>query len=401
MRKTLQKEMIHIDKLTQIIQQTLKAIENSQKQIYEIVEESRNQYKKIEEELHKIKARTEEIIHQVDKLTKLEKDIRYRLMIVNKNFKEFSEEDIKEVYEKAKELQLQLMVKKNEEQILIERRTEMELRLKAARDTLKKAEKLMSQMSVVLGYLSGDLKNIHGQLEDIKEKQYLGIKVIQAQEEERYRLSREIHDGPAQILANLVLKTELCEKLIDIDTKKAKEELKVLREVMRFSLKDVRKIIYDLRPMSLDDLGLIPTVERLITQHNETSEVYVEFRFFGNKVKLMPIIEVASFRIIQESLNNIKKHSKASRAFVKIEITKKTINIVISDNGVGFRRESIKNCDENSGYGLMSMEERVSLLNGKFEINSSPGKGTKILVSIPIDLYGEVQDEKDKNSYCR
>ena len=130
--------MIHIDKLTQIIQQTLKAIENSQKQIYEIVEESRNQYKKIEEELHKIKARTEEIIHQVDKLTKLEKDIRYRLMIVNKNFKEFSEEDIKEVYEKAKELQLQLMVKKNEEQILIERRTEMELRLKAARDTLKR-----------------------------------------------------------------------------------------------------------------------------------------------------------------------------------------------------------------------------------------------------------------------
>jgi len=393
--------MIYIDKLTQIIQQTLKAIESSQKQIFEIVEESRNQYKMIEEELQKIRKKTEEIILQVDKLTKLEKDIRYRLMVVHKNFREFSEEDIKEVYEKAKDLQLQLMVKKNEEQILIERRTELELRLKAARDTLKKAEKLMSQMSVVLGYLSGDLKNIHGQLEDIKEKQYLGIKVIQAQEEERYRLSREIHDGPAQILANLVLKTELCEKLIDIDTNKAKEELKVLREIMRSSLKDVRKIIYDLRPMSLDDLGLIPTVERLITQHNETSDIYVEFRFFGDKIKLLPVIEVACFRIIQESLNNIKKHSKATRAFVKIEVATNIIYIVVSDNGIGFSKESIKKSDENNGYGLMSMEERVTLLNGKFEINSSPGKGTKILVSIPIDIYGEVQDEKDKNSYSR
>ena len=385
--------MIVIDKLTEIIQQTLKAIENSQKQIFEIVEESRSQYKMIEEELQRIKKRTEEIILQVDKLTKLEKDIRYKLMIVNKNFREFSEEDIKQVYERAKELQLQLMMKKNEEQVLIERRTEMELRLRAARESLRKAEKLMSQMSIVLGYLSGDLKNIYGQLEDIKEKQYLGIRVIQAQEEERLRLSREIHDGPAQVLANLVLKTELCEKLIDIDANKAKEELKVLRDVMRGSLKDVRKIIYDLRPMSLDDLGLIPTVERLITQHNEMSQIFVEFKVFGERIKLLPVIEVAVFRVIQEALNNIRKHSKATRALVKIEITKSTINVVISDNGIGFNREYVKKADESGGYGLMSMEERITLLNGKIDISSSPGKGTKILVSIPIDIYGEVQHE--------
>ena len=318
--------MLIIDKLTKIIQNTLEAIEKSQNQIYEIAEESRNQYKMIEDELNQVKMKTEEIILQVDKLTKLEKDIRYRLMIVNKNFKDFNEEDIKEVYEKAKDLQLQLMVKKNDEQILVNRRTELELRLRSARETLKKAEKLISQIGVVLGYLSGDLKNIHVQLEDFKEKQYLGIKVIQAQEEERYRLSREIHDGPAQILANLVLKSELCEKLIDIDRNKAKEELRGLRTVMRSSLKDVRKIIYDLRPMSLDDLGLVPTVERLVAQHNEESGIFTEFMFFGDRVKLMQVIELAAFRIIQEALNNIRKHSKATRATVKIEFTKKSIN---------------------------------------------------------------------------
>jgi len=382
--------MLIIDRLTKIIRSTLEAIETSQNQIYEIAEEARNQFKIIEEELLQAKMKTEEVILQVDQLTKLEKDIRYRLMIVNKNFRDFSEEDIKEVYEKAKDLQLQLMVKKNEEQILINRRTELELRLKAAKDTLKKAEKLISQIGVVMGYLSGDLKDIHMQLEDFKEKQYLGIKVIQAQEEERYRLSRDIHDGPAQILANLVLKSELCEKLIDIDSNKAKEELKALRTVMRCSLKDVRKMIYDLRPMSLDDLGLIPTVERLVTQHSEESSIFTEFNFFGNKIKLMQVIELAAFRIIQESLNNIRKHSKATRANVKIELTKKNINIVISDNGIGFCRETVKRADENSGYGLLSMEERVLLLNGRFELNTSPGNGTKILISIPIDVYGEV-----------
>ncbi len=384
------KGMLIIDKLTRIIKQTLEAIEESQNQIYEIAEESRNQCRMIEQELDQIKIKAEEVICQVDALIKQEKNSRYELMIVNKNFKEYSEETIKEAYEKARELQLQLILKKNEEQFLINRRTELELRLKSARQTFKKAEKLVSQIGVVLGYLSGDLKDIHLQLEDIKEKQYLGIKVIRAQEEERYRLSREIHDGPAQVLANIVLKTELCEKLIDIDRKKAKEELKSLREIIRSSLSDVRKIIYDLRPMSLDDLGLVPTVERLVDQCIEETDIFIDFKVFGPKAKLMPIIELASFRIIQEALTNIKKHSKASMAAVKIEFAPKNINLVISDNGIGFDRDSCKKADENSGYGLLSMQERVELLNGKFELNTKPGEGTKIMVLIPINVYEEV-----------
>ena len=385
-----QEEMLIIDKLTKIIKQTLEAIETSQNQIYEIAEESRKQCKMLEEELAQVKAKAEEAIDQVETLAKKEKDGRYKLMIVNKNFKEYTEEAIKEAYNKARELQLQLILKRNEEQLLINRRTELELRLKAARQTLKKAEKLVSQIGVVLGYLSGDLKDIHVQLEDIKEKQYLGIKVIKAQEEERYRLSREIHDGPAQILANIVLKSELCEKLIDINKRKAKEELKSLREIIRLSLRDVRKIIYDLRPMSLDDLGLVPTIERLVEKYSEETDLFVEFKVFGDKIKLMSIIELAAFRIIQESLTNVKKHSKASMVSVKIEFMKKNINLVISDNGIGFDKNSYKKADENSGYGLLSMQERVELLNGKFELITKPREGTKIIVSIPIDVYEEV-----------
>lgn len=376
-----------MDKLTKIINRTLEAIESSQNQIYDIAEESRKQCKIIEQELSEVKIKTIEIIHLVEDLTKLEKNSRYRLMVVNKNFKDYSEEDIKEAYEKAKELQLQLFLKRNEEQIYINRRNELEIRLKAARETLRKAEKLVSQIGVVLGYLSGDLKDVNVQLEDIKEKQYLGIKVIKAQEEERYRLSREIHDGPAQILANVVLKSELCEKLIDINRDKAKQELNSLKEIIRSSLSDVRKIIYDLRPMSLDDLGLVPTVEQLIEQYSRETGIFVEFNVFGSKEKLMPTVELTVFRIIQEALTNIRKHSKATIVSVKIEYMKKNINLVISDNGIGFDKASYKKFGESGGYGLLSMQERAELLNGKCEIISKLGEGTKILVSIPINLY--------------
>ncbi|MCK9216773.1 MAG: sensor histidine kinase [Firmicutes bacterium] len=376
-----------MEKLTKIINRTIKAIENSQNQIFDIVEESRKQCKVIEQELGEIQAKTIEIIKLVEELEKMERDSRYRLMVVNKSFKNYSENEIKEAYEKAKELQLQLLLKKNEEQIFIKRRNELESRLKIAKETLKKAEKLVSQIGVVLGYLSGDLQDVNVKLEDIKEKQYLGIKVIKAQEEERYRLTREIHDGPAQVLANVILKSELCEKLIDIDKEKAKQELNIIKDTMRSSLKDVRKMIYDLRPMSLDDLGLVPTVEQLVDKFSKDTGIFAEFKIFGIAEKLIPAIELTIFRIVQEALTNVMKHSRATIVSVKIEYLKKSIKLFISDNGIGFDTKLNKMFNENNGYGLLSMQERVELLNGKFEIISKPKEGTRIQVSIPINQF--------------
>ncbi len=379
-----------MDKLTKIINRTIKAIESSQNQIYDIAEESRKQCRLIEEELSQVKAKTIEIISLVEKLEKQDRNGRYRLMIVNKNFKDYSEKEIKLAYENAKDLQLQLSTKKTEEQIYINKRNELEIRLKTAQDTLAKAEKLVSQIGVVLGYLSGDLQDVHVQLEDLKEKQYLGIKVIKAQEEERSRLSREIHDGPAQILANVVLKSELCEKLIDIDKERSKQELKNLKDTIRLSLTDVRKIIYDLRPMSLDDLGLIPTITQLIDKFVEETDIFVEFNVFGIAEKLQSAVELTIFRIVQEALANVRKHSKATRVSVKIEFLKKSIGLVISDNGIGFDDSSSHKVNVDSGYGLLSMQERAELLGGKFELISKLGKGTKVLASMPINLQGGI-----------
>lgn len=335
-----------------------------------------------------IRSQTAEVIKQVDMLEKLEKDSRYRLMIVSRNIKDYTETDIKKAYEKAKDLQVSLITKKSEEQQLIQRRSELERRLRLVRDTVLKAESLVSKVGIAMGYLSGSLQDLTMQLEDIKQKQFLGIRIIKAQEEERKRVAREIHDGPAQLMANLVIKAELCEKLVDMDKEKAKDELNNLKQVLRSSLGDVRKIIYDLRPMSLDDLGLVPTVQRYISNYAEETGIYVEFDVFGEAVSLKSVIELAAFRIVQEAFNNIKKHACAKNASLRIEFKKEFVNLLISDDGKGFDKEAVK-VTEDGGYGMLSMKERVELLNGRFDLNTTPGKGTRIFVSVPLQISEE------------
>ncbi len=379
---------VSIDRLNEIIQSTIEVIDKSREEIFSIAESSRTECKTIEEELNMIRNQTAEVIKQVDMLEKLEKDSRYRLMIVSKNIKEYTESDIKKAYEKAKDLQISLVTKKAEEQQLIQRRSELERRLRMVRETVAKAESLVSKVGVAMGYLSGSLQDLTMQLEDIKQKQFLGIRIIKAQEEERKRVAREIHDGPAQLMANLVIKAELCEKLVDIDKEKVKDELNNLKQVLRSSLGDVRKIIYDLRPMSLDDLGLVPTVQRYISNYAEETGIFVDFDVFGEAVALKSVIELAAFRIIQEAFNNIKKHSGAKNAGLRIEFKKDFVNILISDDGKGFDKEAVK-VTEDGGYGLLSMKERVELLNGRFDLNTTPGKGTRVFVSVPIQINEE------------
>jgi two-component system, NarL family, sensor histidine kinase DegS len=379
--------VLKIDRLNEIIKNTVDVIEKSKKEIFDIAENARVECRYIEDELYLVRNRTLEIIRQVDELKLQEIEGRQRLMIVSKNIKEYNEEDIRIAYDRAKDLQIQLVIKQNEEQQLIHRRNDLERRLKLSKETTTKAESLVSKVGVAMGYLSGGLMGLSEQLDDIREKQTLGIKIIKAQEEERKRVAREIHDGPAQLMANLVIKTELCEKLVDRNPDQVKVELNSLKELARISLKDVRKIIYDLRPMSLDDLGLIPTVQRFISNYMDETGKNVELHVFGEAVALAPIVELASFRIIQEALNNVKKHSGANNVHVKLEFAKTSIKLVVSDNGKGFDKGTVKSQDIDGGYGLLSMKERVDLLNGRLDVISMPGKGTKIFASIPLQIY--------------
>lgn len=387
---------INVAQLDKIIKKTIEAINNSKAEIYDIAESSRRECKRLDDELNALKQQVTQLISEVEILEVELKKSKRRLMMINKNFSKYTQEELKDAYEKADNLRVELAVKRELEQYLIRRRNELEIRIKDAVKTVQKADSLISKVGVALGYLSGDLQEVSLKLEDLQQRQLLGLKIIKAQEEERQRVARDIHDGPAQLMSNVVLKAEICEKMIEVDLDKAREELRILKKTVRDSLQDVRKIIYNLRPMSLDDLGLVPTLQRYVLTFQEESGIAVSFTTAGVQPELKSVISLTVFRIVQEAINNVAKHANANSISIHLEFFKEDLKLYVIDNGVGFDINKLKekNDDLSSGFGLVSMRERVELLGGEMNISSEPGKGTRLIIIIPFTEEEGDSDEK-------
>ncbi len=385
---------INVAQLDKIIKRTIRVINESKSEIYEIAESSRRECKRLEDELEELKEQVKQLISEIEVLEVALKDSKRRLMLINKNFSLHTQEELKEAYEKADNLRVELAVKREMERFLIKRRNELEIRIKDTLKTVQRADKLITQVGAALGYLTGDLQEISLQLEGLQHKQLLGLKIIKAQEEERQRVARDIHDGPAQMLSNVVLKAEICERLIDVDLDQARSELQNLKKIVRDSLQDVRKIIYNLRPMSLDDLGLIPTLQRYILTFQEESGISVSFITKGSEPELKSVISLTVFRIVQEALSNVAKHARANNAVMQLEFLEKNLKLYVYDDGIGFDTAKLndRNEDITSGFGLVSMRERVELLGGDMRISSKPGKGTRLNIIIPFTQEEEVND---------
>ncbi|SET80696.1 two-component system, NarL family, sensor histidine kinase DegS [Natronincola peptidivorans] len=377
-------DLLNAGKMNEIFSKVLNAIEESKSEVLDITENIRKECNELKIQLEAIKENVLILIKEVDVLEKLEKNSRRELLKVSRDFEKYKEKDIKEAYEKANALQIQLILKRQQEKELIKKRTETEVRLKNTEKTLEKADTLSSRIGIVQEFLGGNLQDLNNTLEDIKHRHFLGRKIIHAQEEERKRVARDIHDGPAQSLANLVIKAEICEKLLEVDLQKSKKELKELKKCTRESIKDIRKIIYNLRPMSIDDLGFITALQRYVEKFQNETNIVVDFVILSEIPLEDSIKSLSIFRIVQEALNNIRKHANAFSVAIRIEMNKKSIGISIKDDGVGFNLEEIKLQEkEDGGFGLLNIKERVELLNGNLKIESEIKKGTTILVNIP------------------
>lgn len=370
--------------LEKIVSETLAVIEKNKSQIYDIAENARSEMERVKKELIDIQHQVLNTIEQVDWLEKLEKAARYRLMEVSSNYSIYNERDIKFAYERARELQVQLGSLREREKQLKLRRNELERSLKRLTTTVEKAEGLVTQVGVVLDYLGGNLRWINDELELVNQKRQVAPKIIQAQEEERKRVAREIHDGPAQSMANVVLRLEVCDKLLDTDLAQARRELQDLRMIVRNSLQDVRRIIFDLRPMVLDDLGLMPALSRYIENIKERQDIEIVINCSGQLQRLDSIIEVAIYRLIQEGIQNTIKHAEATSIDIIMEIGLESIMVVLKDNGKGFKVDEYLNEPRPNSYGIVGMKERLEILGGQFSIRSQEGCGTEVMAIIPL-----------------
>ncbi|QRG67328.1 sensor histidine kinase [Brevibacillus choshinensis] len=376
---------IDISMLDGVIKRTIETVETSKTQIFDIAENARQQGNSLKLDLHELRQEISKVIQKVDALELAYRKSRNRLVLVSRNFHMYTEEDIRIAYEEASRIQVELSIYRERENNLKRRRNDLERQLRTLEVTIDRAEKLVSQMGVVLGYLTGDLSKIGEALESAKQHQLMGLRVIQAQEEERKRVAREIHDGPAQSMANVVLRSEIVERMLKNERiLEAQMELHELKEMVRMSLSDVRRIIFDLRPMALDDLGLVPTLQKYIQTCEERTRSSIDLVVFGVEPPLRSSVKAAIFRLVQECLNNVEKHAQANSVQVKLEFVQDSLSLVVKDDGVGFDLE--KRMANGGSFGLLGMKERVQLLEGSVELQSAPGDGTKVIFQIPLKM---------------
>lgn len=371
--------------INRVIKNAIEVMENSKYQIFEICESARMELESLEQELEFVLQETVKTIDKVDQLEQDYRRARIRLTEVSRDFVRFKEEDIKSAYEKATQIQLDLMVYREKETYLKARRDDLQKRVRNVENSIERAEMIASQINVVLEYLSGDLNQVTRILESAKTRQLLGLKIILAQEEERKRIAREIHDGPAQSLANIVLRTEIAERmLLKQEFVMVQEELVDLKGQVRSGLEEIRKIIFNLRPMALDDLGLVPTLRKFAQDFEEKTKIHTIFELVGKEVRMPSAMEAAIYRLVQEAFTNAYKHASASHVMLEINYQPSRISLIIQDNGIGFRSEVIEQAaSRNANFGLVGMRERVELIEGRMDIDSNPGSGTKIIIDIP------------------
>lgn len=376
--------------LNDILKNTVNTIENSKDKIFEIYEAARREVDNTRAELEIIRQETVATIERVDHLEKSEQLEKQNLVRVSSNFRDYSEEKIKETYEAVKDIQVRLGVAREEERQLRRKRDDCEIRLYHMQKTIIGAEQLAMRISSVLGYLSSQISDVVAQMEKAANNRFLSAVIIKAQEDERYRVSREIHDGPAQDVANLLFQASICERLIPVDPEEARAGIQELRRQLKGCLSDIRQIIFDMRPMSLDDLGLVVAIRQLVSKLDERQTLKADFTVEGTEVPLPSHVNTGIFRIVQEALNNVDRHSGQKVAQIRMLFTAAAVSVLIEDQGAGFdmavAEEGMKNTNGEGFFGIMGMRERAKIIGAQLNIASTPGRGTRVHLRLPLKM---------------
>ena len=335
------------------------------------LEESHAHLDKAQRGIKEISLLVEQSHGEVEKLAKRNADITSRIHQLHSHFDTVPREDIRTVYDDALDAQQRLYTMRGQ----LEKLQSDEEHLQTFSEFVTRTLKILGEKPDIgveeeEGTLGGSEK-VFGQ-------------IIQAQEDERRKISRQMHDGPAQVLTNFILQTEIAARLFDTDVELAREELENLKEAANSSFVKIRDFIFELRPMMLDDLGLVPTVKRYAEAFKEKTGLDVVVLNTGIERRLESHHEVVLFRAIQTLLANVRDHAQATQVKTTIDLDEKTARATIEDNGVGFDPEIIET-EEYESRSLNVLSNQIELLGGMVEIDSKPGEGARVVVRLSTE----------------
>jgi signal transduction histidine kinase len=246
------------------------------------------------------------------------------------------------------------------------------------RDSLEESRRWTDELEMRVRERTRELESLN------KSRAELLGKVISAQEEERKRIARELHDESAQALAALLVELQAMDEALPSSAREAKRSLARVKSQTTKALTDMRQIILDLRPSVLDELGLVAAVRWYARTRLDSTRVTVSVDVGGRQKRLPGSVETAMFRIAQEAINNVVKHAEARSVRVQLEFTDDIISLLVKDDGRGFDVKAVTRAEDGTArLGLAGMTERATLLGGIAAIESEPGRGTQIRVEIP------------------
>jgi signal transduction histidine kinase len=233
-----------------------------------------------------------------------------------------------------------------------------------------------------------ELKRLY---EELRQKEALRgqllDKVITAQEEERKRIARDLHDQLGQALSALTMGMDAAESALPSGLDEVKQRIGKSKSLATRALDQTHALILGLRPIVLDDLGLVSAIRAHAQEHLEVRGIPVQVEVRGTPVRLPPDLEITLFRIVQEAISNIAKYANARHVNIRLEFAESTVEVSVQDDGVGFDPSSVLRGEDDRGLGLLGMQERATLAEGTFELESQPGQGVRLTVKIPLTKY--------------
>jgi two-component system sensor histidine kinase DegS len=351
----------------------------------EILELLTNQMRHIQSALAEIKGQIDQTQLIVDREQQRNSDLATELRTVQDNIDTIPRQDIRAKYDEALDARFRLSTMRGQLE-----------RLQTRQELLQEHQTLLSRLQNMIqgsGALASTTKTPERSATPVSNFASIA-RIVQAQEEERQRLARQMHDGPAQSLTNFILQAEICQRLFDRNPDKAAEELNNLKTSASSTFQKVRDFIFDLRPMMLDDLGVVPTVRRYVESYKDKNDIDATLDIMGEERRLETAREVLIFRGIQELMVQARDYASPNKVRVQLDMGTNRVKAVVEDDGRGFDAEAVMSglSDHHQNdpriQSIITLKEKFELVGGSVSVSSSDTDGTIIRLELPVDDNG-------------
>ena len=342
----------------------------------QLVDGITQEMKRIKEKLAEIKGQIDQTQLVVDREQQRNADIATELRTIQDNIETVPRQDIRTKYDEAIDARFRLTTMRGQLE-----------KFQSNREVLERQQASLSQLLGIVQGVDSLPSNEPASPTGLRPASVNIVRIVQAQEEEKLRLARLMHDGPAQSLTNFILQTEICQRLFDRDPARAAEELGNLKSTASVTFQKVRDFIFDLRPMMLDDLGVIPTVRRYVDSFKEKNDLDTKLELMGEERRLESHREVMLFRGIQELMGHARDYAGASELTIRLDIASDRVRVDVEDNGRGFDAQAAFTGDDTHldarSQSILTLKEKFELVGGSLSVSSSETDGTHVHIELP------------------